>query len=70
MLFGRAFEQALRAYFRREDPGDVLFREWSACKDQNLHFSNHDIWDRMLEQGTMLGGHPPVTDIGNHTLAT
>jgi hypothetical protein len=28
MLFGRAFEQALGAYFRREDPGDVLFREW------------------------------------------
>jgi PD-(D/E)XK nuclease superfamily len=47
MLFGRAFEQALGAYFRREDPGDVLFREWSACKDQNLHFSNHDTWDRM-----------------------
>ena len=54
MLFGRAFEQALGAYFRREDPGDVLFREWSACKDQNLHFSNHDTWDRMLEQGIML----------------
>jgi hypothetical protein len=35
-------------------PGDVLFREWSACKDQNLHFSNHDTWDRMLEQGIML----------------
>jgi hypothetical protein len=28
-----AFEQALGAYFRREDPGDVLLREWSACKD-------------------------------------
>jgi hypothetical protein len=54
MLFGRAFEQALGAYFRREDPGDVLFCEWSACKDQNLHFSSHDTWDRMLEQGIML----------------
>ena len=32
MLFGRAFEQALGAYFRREDPGAVLFREWSACQ--------------------------------------
>jgi hypothetical protein len=30
MLFGRAFEQALGAYFRREDPGAVLFSEWSA----------------------------------------
>ena len=54
MLFGRAFEQALGAYFRREDPGDVLFREWSACKDQGLHFSHNDTWDRMLERGIML----------------
>src|ERR1700751_2876660 len=54
MLFGRAFEQALGAYFFREDPGAVLFREWSACKDPGLRFSNHDTWDRMLEQGVML----------------
>jgi len=54
MLFGRAFELALGAYFRREDPGEVLFREWSACKDQDLQFSKHDTWDRMLEQGIML----------------
>ena len=54
MLFGRAFELALGAYFRREDPGDVLFREWSNCKDQGLQFSNHDTWDRMLERGIML----------------
>ncbi|MFZ0419950.1 MAG: PD-(D/E)XK nuclease family protein [Candidatus Sulfotelmatobacter sp.] len=54
MLFGRAFELALGAYFRREDPGDLFFREWSACKDQNLQFSHHDTWDRMLEQGIML----------------
>lgn len=54
MLFGRAFELALAAYFRREDPGAVLFREWSACKKPELHFSNHDTWDRMLEQGIML----------------
>ena len=54
MLFGRAFELALGAYFRREDPGEVLFREWSACKEQGLQFSNHDTWDRMLERGIML----------------
>jgi hypothetical protein len=54
MLFGRAFEQALGAYFRHEDPGDVLFREWSAWKDPSLRFSNRDTWDRMLEQGIML----------------
>ena len=54
MLFGRAFELALGAYFRREDPGDVLFREWSVCKGQHLQFSNHDTWDRMLDQGIVL----------------
>jgi hypothetical protein len=54
MLFGRAFELALGAYFRREDPGEVLFLEWSACKDQGLEFFPRDTWDRMLEQGIKL----------------
>ena len=54
MLFGRAFELALGAYFRREDPGDVLFREWSTSKAQDLQFTKRDSWDRMLEQGIML----------------
>jgi CRISPR/Cas system-associated exonuclease Cas4 (RecB family) len=54
MLFGRAFEQALGALFRREDPGVVLFSEWSACQSQDLHYSNRDSRDRMLRQGLML----------------
>jgi CRISPR/Cas system-associated exonuclease Cas4 (RecB family) len=54
MLFGRAFERALGAFFRREDPGAVLFDEWSACQNQDLHYSNGDSWDRMLRQGIML----------------
>jgi len=54
MLFGRAFERALGAFFRREDPGAVLFDEWSACQAQDLHYSNGDSWDRMLRQGIML----------------
>jgi len=54
MMFGRVFEQALGAIFRREDPGEVLFREWSGCKNLDLHFSERDTWDRMLEQGLML----------------
>src|ERR1035437_1624725 len=54
MLFGRAFERALGALFRREDPGEVLFAEWSACQSQDLHYSNRDSWDRMLRQGIML----------------
>ncbi|HEV2396247.1 MAG TPA: PD-(D/E)XK nuclease family protein, partial [Candidatus Sulfotelmatobacter sp.] len=54
MLFGRAFERALGAFFRHEDPGAVLFDEWSACQNQDLHYSNGDSWDRMLRQGIML----------------
>ena len=42
MLFGRAFERALGAVFRREDPGAVLFEEWSACQSQDLHYSDRD----------------------------
>jgi hypothetical protein len=54
MLFGRAFELALGAYFRREDPGEAFFREWAICKGQALQFSSRDNWDRMLEQAIML----------------
>jgi hypothetical protein len=54
MLFGRAFEQALAAYFLRDDPAAVLFREWSACQNLGLHFTQGDTWDRMLQQGIQL----------------
>lgn len=54
MLFGRAFEKALGALFRREDPGEVLFTEWSACRSQSLHYSDQESWDRMLRQGILL----------------
>ena len=52
MLFGRAFEQALGALFRQEDPGAVLFAEWSACQSQDLHYSNR----------RLLGSHAPARD--------
>src|SRR2546423_14980124 len=54
MLFGRAFESALAAFFRREDSSAMLFREWSACKQQDLQYSKYDSWDRMLQQGIQL----------------
>src|SRR5438270_6371352 len=54
MLFGRAFEQALGAFFRREDSAAVLFQEWSACQNLGLHYSGNDSWERMLQQGIML----------------
>jgi CRISPR/Cas system-associated exonuclease Cas4 (RecB family) len=40
MLLGRAFEQALSAYFRRDDPGAVLFRKWAGHKNTTLEYSN------------------------------
>ncbi len=54
MLFGRAFERALAAYFLREECSAVLFREWSQYREQGLQFSGGDTWDRMLEQGIQL----------------
>jgi len=54
MLFGRAFERALAAFFLREDAAAALFREWSACQNLGLHYSNGDSWERMLQQGIML----------------
>lgn len=54
MLFGRAFEQAVAAFFRREDPSAALFREWSTCQELTLQYSHGDSWDRMLQQGIQL----------------
>jgi PD-(D/E)XK nuclease superfamily len=54
MLFGRAFERALAAYFLREDAAAALFREWAPCQNQGLHYTNGDTWDRMLQQGIQL----------------
>jgi len=54
MLFGRAFEQALSAYFQHEDSTAVLFKEWAAHQDISLHYSNGTNWDRMLQQGIQL----------------
>jgi hypothetical protein len=54
MLFGRAFERALDAYFLREDAASALFHSWSAAKNQGLQYSKGDSWDHMLQQGIHL----------------
>jgi CRISPR/Cas system-associated exonuclease Cas4 (RecB family) len=54
MLFGRAFEQGLAAYFRREDAAVALYKEWANYQKQELHYSERDSWDRMLQQGVQL----------------
>ena len=42
------------AYFRHEDPGVTLYREWAVYKEQPLHYSERDSWDSMLQQGIQL----------------
>ena len=46
--------EALAAYFLRKDAAAVFFREWSACQNLGLQYSNGDTWERMLQQGIML----------------
>src|SRR2546425_10619319 len=57
MLFGRAFERALAAYFLRQDAAVAPFQEWKPYQDQKLEYSHGDTWDCMLEQGIQLLNH-------------
>ena len=54
MLFGRAFERALAAYFLRQDSAEVFYQEWAQYREQPLTYSRGDTWDRMLEQAIQL----------------
>jgi hypothetical protein len=54
LLFGRAFEQALAAYFTRQDATEVLFKEWSTYQNAALDYKHGDSWDRMLQHGIKL----------------
>jgi CRISPR/Cas system-associated exonuclease Cas4 (RecB family) len=54
MLFGRAFEQAVAALFRGDDPAAVLFEQWNIYKDVRMAYSGNDNWDCMLRQGIQL----------------
>ena len=54
MLFGRVFEHALAALFLRQDPGAILFKEWSVHQDSHIHYSHNDNWEHMLRQGIQL----------------
>ena len=54
MVFGRVFEKALAAFFRREDSAAVLFKEWGAYREAPLEYSTGDSWDRMVRLGVQL----------------
>jgi CRISPR/Cas system-associated exonuclease Cas4 (RecB family) len=54
MLFGRAFEKALAAFFLRQDASETLFNEWASYRDLDLQYSANNNWDRMLQGGMQL----------------
>jgi hypothetical protein len=54
LLFGRAFEKALAAFFSREDSAAALFKEWGAYRDAQIEYSRGDDWERMARQGVQL----------------
>ena len=54
MAFGRCFEGALGAYFRGEDCGAALFKEWGAYRDAPFEYKKGDTWDRLVHQGVHL----------------
>jgi hypothetical protein len=54
MCFGRCFEKALAGFFQRQDPGDVLFKEWGVYREAPLEYSHGDDWERLLRQGIAL----------------
>ena len=51
LAFGRSFEKALEALFRKQDPGAELFQQWSAYREAQLDYGERDDWDSMLRQG-------------------
>jgi len=54
LLFGRAFEKALEAFFSREDSAAALFKEWGVYRDAQIEYSQSDDWERMTRQGVQL----------------
>jgi len=54
MIFGRCFETALGAYFRKEDPTAAFFREWDKYRDTRLEFGKNESWDKLYHGGIRL----------------
>jgi hypothetical protein len=54
MIFGRCFENALAAYFRREDPTATFFKEWQQQQEAPLAYTKNDSWDRLYHQAIHL----------------
>jgi hypothetical protein len=54
LLFGRAFEKALFAFFAGEDSTAALFKEWGVYRYAEVQYSHGDTWERMFRQGVQL----------------
>jgi len=54
MVFGRCFETAVAAFFSKQDPTDVLFKEWKAYREAPLEYGKGGSWDKLLHQGIHL----------------
>src|SRR5215472_4661513 len=54
LLFGRAFETAVGAYFRGDNAEAVLYRGWKIVGQQLPQFPSGQSWDRMLHEGRVL----------------
>jgi hypothetical protein len=54
MIFGRCFEKALESYFRGDDCGAELYREWGAFRDAPFEYKKGETWDRLVHQGVNL----------------
>ena len=54
LVFGRAFENALGSYFRREDASVTFFQQWSEYRDVELEYLSGDCWDKLLQGGFKL----------------
>ena len=54
LLFGRAFESALGAYFHGEDSTQHLHDEWAKFRHNDLEYGRAENWDTMFTQGIQL----------------
>jgi hypothetical protein len=54
MIFGRCFENALAAYFSKDDPTATFFKEWQQQQSAPLAYTKNDSWDRLYHQGIRL----------------
>jgi PD-(D/E)XK nuclease superfamily len=54
LLFGRAFEQALAAYFRGQDATATLYDEWSRVRSEAIEYGRGESWEQMWRQGIQL----------------